>query len=147
MSVLRIQNALAYTLPEIEALVTRAFDAVDALPAPPVALAELRRHATHPGLVVLVHREGDGYDGLVIATLPLTRLTDAASVYHLFVESPKARRVMTEELVALLRDLGVGAMETLSLNGQDAAFERLFRRAAPVSQRGTWFRFDLSGGV
>lgn len=146
MTVLRIQNPLAYALPEVEALVHRAFDAQPSLAAPAVALEELRRLAALPYLVVLMMREGERWTGMVIATLPMTRLQQTATVYHLYTETSTARGELSRELVSLLDDLGLQAFETVNLNGaQDKAFERLFRQYAKITKRGTLFRFDLGG--
>lgn len=143
VTVLRLRNVAAYQLPEVEALVQRAFDAQPLLPEAEVALEELRKYATDPALVVLVAREGEALTGLLVAFLPFTRLSDSASVYHLYTQTSAAREALSEEIVDLLRDLGVSAMETLSLTGREEAFERLFRTVAPVKRIGAMFRFDL----
>jgi hypothetical protein len=144
VEVLRIQNRAAYALDDVRGLVLRAFEAVPALPDGETVLAELERLADLEALIVLIAREEGDLKGLAILTAPLTRLTAALAVYHFYVEGGgSVRQALAREVVAWTRDLGLPVFETVNLNGQDRAFERLFASEAKAEKAGSLFRFEV----
>lgn len=144
VEVVRIQNPAAYALDDVRGLVTRAFDAVAALPDGETALTEFTRLAHEDALIVLVARHEGALKGLAVLTVPLTRLTQTLAVYHFYVDGPATvRHALAREVISWTRDLGLTAFETLNLNGQDDAFERLFAERVRTTKVGSLFRFEV----
>jgi hypothetical protein len=143
VTVLPLQNPAALEIPEIAALMRRAFERNAPCPLD-VALAELPKYIGEPNLGFFVGREDGVFNGLVIGMLPSTPLMGAPTVWFM---ANFGSRALLDTLAASISlffaQAGHVRFETLNRNGRDRAFARLFRNVGHVRPIGTAFEFQI----
>lgn len=96
------------------------------------------------GLAVLVVVAGNEFVGLALLANWTSALEPKPWVAHFYADGVGVRAPLGAACAAWFRDRGYDAARTMNFSGaSDKAWERVFKRVAPVKPVATVFDFDL----
>lgn len=145
MSVIRLKNPLALTVPEVVALFEKAFKG-DRPVSAAVALAELSRLIASPYVAVFLGEEARQYKALAIMIHSASPLFgERARVFHFFNTGSKMLRdSCIEAVIQQAKDWGYDGLLVANFSGKtDQAWKTAFRSAGTFRKAGTVFEIDF----
>lgn len=143
MQTIRLQNAKALELPEIEAFLSRAFGQPHWEGIPVTRF--LAEHLTNPKLALLMGFRGNSPTGLVLISLPASPLSKHPEVIHFYCESgPVQSRALIKAGLDFIRENGYNTYWAVNMSERpDAVWSRALRPKGWHSRKvGTLMEFS-----